>query len=122
MLGKLLLTLAVIAGAYAVIRARMRAADPNASRAAAPRPPLVPPPLLRNLAFGLVVMMVTGSLLWLYLDWEARREVVSVQVINANTGQITNYQARRGEIGQRGFETLDGRRVELSDVDRMVLQ
>jgi hypothetical protein len=47
--------------------------------------------------------------------------VVSIQVINATTGQVTTYRARRDEIEGRQFETLDGRRVTLAAVERMVL-
>ena len=63
-----------------------------------------------------------GSLLWLYLDYEAGREVVTVRVINANTGDVTTYEARRADIGGRRFTTLDGRPITLADVDRMELR
>ncbi len=67
---------------------------------------------LRAVAYGLVVAMVAGSLLWLYLDWEAGASVVTVQVINANTGDVTLYQARREHVEGRRFTTLDGRIVD----------
>jgi hypothetical protein len=123
MLGKILLTLAVILGAYAVIRARFRSIDEGTR----PQPPASPVPLIpagtvRAVAYGLVAVMVAGSLLWLYLDWQARREVVAVRVINANTGAVTEYRARRADVEGRHFTTLDGRRVTLADVERMVLQ
>jgi hypothetical protein len=57
----------------------------------------------------------------LYLDYQAGREVVSVRVINANTGEATTYMARRADVRGRSFTTLDGRPVTLSDVDRMEL-
>lgn len=120
MFGKLLLTLAVILGAYAVIRARLRGGE--ASPRPSPSPPLVPPGAARAAAYGLVAVMVSGSLLWLYLDWQEGHEVVAVQVINANTGDVTTYQARRADVGGRHFTTLDGRRVTLADVERMVLE
>jgi hypothetical protein len=123
MLGKILLTLAVILGAYAVIRARLRDAGERPQPQAPPalaNP--IPPGALRPLAYGLVAVMVAGSLLWLYLDWEASREVVAVKVINANTGAVSTYRARRAEVQGRHFTTLDGRRVTLADVERMVLE
>ena len=77
MFGKILLTVAVILGAYSVIRARMR--DDREAAATPPvRPatPLVPSGILKAVAMGLVVAMVAGSLLWLYLNYTAGREIV----------------------------------------------
>jgi len=121
MLGKILLTLAVMLGAYAVIRARMRRGGESSSGRPAPVT-LIPLEMIRIVAYGLVVAMVAGSLLWLYLDWEMGHEIVAVQVINANTGSITTYRARRADVEGRHFTTLDGHRVTLADVERMVLK
>lgn len=123
MFGKILLTAAVVLGAYLVIRARMRRGGAEASVAPARvREPLLPAGTAKAVAYGLVVVMVAGSLLWLYLDYEAGREVVTVRIINANTGDATTYMARRADVKGRGFTTLDGRPVTLSDVDRMELR
>ena len=122
MFGKLLLTLAVILGAYLVIRTRIQRGRAVAAASPPPaREPLIPAAVLRAVAYGLVVAMVAGSLLWLYLDWEAGASVVTVQVINANTGDVTVYQARREQVEGRRFTTLDGRIVTLADVERMEL-
>ncbi len=123
MFGKILLTAAVMLGAYLVIRARMeRSRDTDLVPAAVRREPLVPPGTMRMIAYSLVTVMIAGSLLWLYLDWEVGRDVLTVQVVNANTGDITTYQARREDVKGRHFTTLDGRRVTLADVERMVLE
>lgn len=122
MFGKIILTAAVVLGAYLAIRARMqRGREPVVDPSSPPREPLVPAGTLKAVAYGLVVVMVAGSLLWLYLDYEAGREVVTVRVINANTGDATNYMARRADVKGRQFTTLDGRPITLSDVDRMEL-
>ena len=91
-------------------------------RTAASPAPLIPQGTARAVAYGLVAVMISGSLLWLYLDWQASREVVTVKVINANTGEITTYRARRADVKGRHFTTLDGRPFTLADVDRMVLE
>jgi hypothetical protein len=122
MFGKILLTLAVMVGAYFVIRARLQGRAATDRSAPPPRTPLVPPATLRAVAYGLVTVMVAGSLLWLYLGWEEGHEVVAVQVINANTGDVTTYRARRVDVEGRRFTTLDGRQVTLADVERMVLE
>ena len=122
MFGKILLTAAVILGAYLVIRARIqRDREPTVALPSPQRTPLIPPGALKALAYGLVVTMLAGSLLWLYLDYEAGREVVTVRVINANTGNVTTYEARRADVKGRSFTTLDGRPVTLADVDRIEL-
>jgi len=123
MFGKLLLTAAVILGAFLAVRGRMQRSRDVAAAAppSTPREPLVPAGTFKALSYGLVVVMVAGSLLWLYLDYEAGREVVTVRVINANTGEATTYMARRADVKGRRFTTLDGRPVTLSDVDRMEL-
>lgn len=119
MITKLLVTLAVIVGAWLVIRARMTR---NRAAAGGPVPPVLPPAVIRAVAYGLVAVLVGGSLLWLYLDWDAGRGLVRVRVINANTGEETSYQARREDVSPRWFTTLDGRRVNLAEVERMVVE
>lgn len=123
MFGKILLTAAAILGAYLAIRARMQRGSVAASAPLArARDPLVSAGALKAAAYGLVAVMAAGSLLWLYLDYEAGQEVVTVLIVNANTGDATTYKARRADVKGRGFTTLDGRPVTLSEVDRMELR
>lgn len=122
MLSKILLTLAVILVLYGVIRARLQAGGRKQSPQSPPRPPLIPLARVRALAYGLLVAMVSGSMLLLYSGWKEGRQVVSVQVINANTGAVVTYQARRADVEGRQFTTLDGRRVLLAEVERLVLE
>lgn len=120
MFSKILLTLAVILGTYYVIRTRMQY-DRKPATNPPLRPSLVPPGILKGIAYGLVVAMVMGSLLWLYLGYQSGREIVTVRIINANTGNVTTYQARRVDVQDQRFTTLDGRPIILADVDRMEL-
>ena len=120
MFAKIVLTLAVILGAYLIIRARLRLV--RGPRPPMPRPPLIAPLYARLLAYGLLSAMVAGSLWWLYLDWEHNHQVVGIQVINVNTGTIARYEARRSAIEGRRFTTLDGHLVILAEVERLVLE
>jgi hypothetical protein len=122
MFAKIVLTLAVILGAYLIIRARLRLARGHLGPAPPTRPPRIAPVYARALAYGLLTVMVGGSLWWLYLDWEHGQGVVGVQVINVNTGAIARYEARRSAIEGRRFTTLDGRQVTLAEVERLVLE
>lgn len=118
MLGQILITVAVAAIAYLALRSRGR----QPSLPERPQRPRIPPRLMRGLAYGLAGAMVAGSAWYLIERWAVERELVTVQVINANTGRITLYQARRGAVKGRGFVTLDGQQVRLADVERMILR
>jgi hypothetical protein len=120
MFWKLLLTAAVIFGAYLVIRARMQASE-TTKDAPPPPAPLVSRGAVRLVAYAVIALMLGGTAFYLIGSWESGREVLRVQVVNANTGAVIDYLARRRDVEGRGFRTLDGRVVRLADVERMVL-
>lgn len=119
MLWKLLLTAAVILGAYLVVRPARGVATVTAPPPA--RRVLRPHGLVRGLAYALLGLGLGGVAFYLVNAWDSSREVLQVQVINANTGAATHYRARRRDIEGRGFRTLEGQVVLLADVERMVL-
>lgn len=122
MFWKLLLTAAVILGAYLVIRARMERERRPQARASAPAPEYpISPRLVRIAAYGVLALMLGGTGIYLLRGWDEGREILSVQVVNANTGAVTDYRARRRDVVGRGFRTLDGQVVRLADVERMIL-
>jgi hypothetical protein len=127
MLTKILLTLLVIAGAWVVLRVRAKKLElPPVYK-----PPAVPPPPpidaeeapsgMRITAIALLIFMLSGVGWLLYDYWFDARRVVEVQVINSNTGAITSYDARKGDVDLRNgaFNTLSGRRVVLAAIERM---
>jgi hypothetical protein len=65
--------------------------------------------------------MLIGSLSLLVRDWDRDREIIPVQVVNANTGEVTRYEVRRGSVDGRGFVTADGREIRIADVERLVM-
>lgn len=122
MLWKLLLTAGLILVAYLVLKARQ-------GRARAPgRDPGGPPPVARptrrlamGLAYGALAVMFAGSGWYLWQGRVHANRVLEVQVVNAGTGAIVSYRARRKDIDGRVLRTLDGREVRLADVERMIL-
>lgn len=120
MIWKLLLTLVLILTVWFYLRRQWRHPGPPTD-GAAPRPPLPAAEPMRAIAYGVLTVMLIGSGWFLYRGWESGNEVLRVQVINANTGVITPYEARRRDIEGRVFRTLDGREVRLADVERMIL-
>lgn len=117
MLGQILVTLAVILVAYLVIRGRQPEAQPQPRARHA-----LSPHRMRAVGRVLLGLAALGVGYFLVDHWLQAREPVTVQVINANTGRISYFQARRGDVKGRTFVTLDGQRVTLADVERMVLR
>jgi hypothetical protein len=65
--------------------------------------------------------MALGSGWYLWRSWDHGNQVMQVQVVNAATGAIVLYEARRRDIEGRVVRTLDGREIRLADVERMIL-
>lgn len=122
MISKLLLTLVVIGIAWLVIRNRSRtsriSSPEQAARLSAPAP-RVDNRTPRLAAYALILFMVLTSAFFLYLKWRDEYRIVTVQVINTQTGDVVTYQARRGDVEGRHFETLDGRIVTVAGVERI---
>jgi hypothetical protein len=71
--------------------------------------------------YTLAVLMILGSGLFLYMQWQDQYRVVTVQVIDSLSGNQTEFRARRMDVGERGFMTLDGREVTVADTERIEL-
>ena len=118
LLGKILLTVIVIAGALLVLRARAQARLPRVSPpvgSSAPRSVLP----IGWLASAVVVLMLGVAAFWLYSSWREAHDVLYVRVVDAGTGHVTHYRAYRGDIDDREFITTDGVRVRLADTERL---
>jgi len=123
MISKILLTLFVIIVAGLVIGNRQRRRALLAARH--PPPPLaVSPPsrAWRWTGYGLVIVMILGSGLYLYREWQERYRVVTVRVIDTLSGDVAAYQAHRMDVEERSFTTLDGREVSVANNERIELQ
>jgi TRAP-type C4-dicarboxylate transport system permease small subunit len=122
MFMKLLLTALVIAGAIFAIRLRNRSAevDVQAQR--------LSPPVIAGtrrlpwvFAYSFLLLALVGTGIYLFLAWRDASQVVDVRVIDSRSGREVVYQAYRGDVGERSFETTDGRRVSLAEVERLEL-
>ncbi len=116
MIWKLFLTLAVLFAAYGAIHAESIGRRPR--RQVSPR---LPSRVMRLVVVVILAVMSIGTAARLYSGWRHEREIILVQVVNANTGQITPYEVRRGSVDGRRFQTLDGREIRLADVERMII-
>jgi len=128
MLGKLLLTVAIIVLAFYAIRQRAaeRRSGGADEGAAARRPDaggLLRRPKLIQIAAALVVaIMLVGSALALWQGFTRGRDVVTVEVANPITGSVERFEARRTDVGDRTLRTLDGRQIRVSEVERIIIR
>ncbi len=122
MITKLLLTLGVILAAWLVLRNRQKRMT-----AVANAPPLLSYPPSRNPLWKwgaslLVVIMILGSGFFLYAEWQERYRVVTVSVVNTQTGERVDYLAHRMDVDERHFVTLDNIEVSVADTERIEMQ
>ena len=119
MLTKVLFTVAVIIAVVFFVRLRRRAelGTPTAYPSVATS--RISYNLVRWLASAVVVLMIAGAAFFMYRDWRSASEIVRVRVIDAGTGNYSEYEVYRGEIDDRSFRTIDGRRIFLADTERM---
>jgi hypothetical protein len=121
MITKLLLTLGVILAAWLVLRNRQKRMDAVASEQCLESAPANHKNPWKLAGYVLIGVMILGSGLFLYAEWQDRYRVVSVNVVNTQTGETTLYLARRMDVEDRHFVTLDGREVSVSDIERIEL-
>jgi uncharacterized SAM-binding protein YcdF (DUF218 family) len=119
MIGKIIFTLAVILLVALIWRTR------NTRRPVERPPPrLINPPgpgrsPVRLLALAVVVLMLLGSAYLLYEHWRDGSEVIFIRVVDAGSGRAVEYRAQRGDIMDREFVTVDGRRIVLAETERL---
>ena len=73
------------------------------------------------LALGLLVIMLSGAGYYLFQIWFDGSRVITVRVINSNTGSVTSYEVYKGDVtaGESTFRTIDGRTVTMAAVERL---
>ena len=75
-------------------------------------------------SFRLIAIFLASSAIlsagwFIFESWQESHTVVSIRVINAQTGNSAHYQALKGQVHGRVFTTTDGRQIRLADVERM---
>jgi hypothetical protein len=120
MIGKILLTLSVIALAWLVVRNRQRR-----MAMIAVQPPARPAASGGSWRLGVYLFlaaMVLVSGVLIYQRWQDGDRVVTVRVVDTQSGRSVTYQARRKDVQERHFLTLDGREVSVAETERIELQ
>lgn len=115
MLLKLFYAALIFGGILLVARSQLaRRRGPRQARDEAP--PGVNP---RWVAYGITAIIVVTSVGITAYQWLSTGDMVSVRVVNGNTGQTTVYSAYAREVEERSFRTADGTVVRLADMERM---
>ncbi len=133
MLGKFLLTAAIIVLAFYAIRQRVGergndargrdAAAGAAGKAGGRAAGLFARRNLIQTAAGIVVVtMIVGSGLALLQGWERDRDILTVEVANPITGAMERFEARRRDVGEQTIRTLDGRQIRVSEMERIIIR
>lgn len=72
------------------------------------------------IAFVSLTLAVSAGLY--YSHWKESHRIFTIQIINSLTGSEQSYHVYQGDINGRRFRTIDGRLINLSDVERMEVQ
>lgn len=115
MLTKILFTALVIFSVYAFYRLKRRVPiEKTRAKQAAQSSPVG-----RYTAYGFVAMLlVVSSIVFLY-QWQQAHKIVTIRVIDGNSGNVTVYKAYRKSIKGSRFESLDGKSVVLGEAERV---
>lgn len=75
--------------------------------------------LIASIGFMMLMVLAAGSVVFLE-DTEAA--IVTVHVINTQSGERSSYRVDREQVQNNSFTTLDGRIVYLAGVERMEIE
>jgi Ca2+/Na+ antiporter len=118
MIGKILITLAVIAGCMMMLSARAKPKLRTVVNPATVRNRK----LMRNAAIGFMVVMVLAAGTMIYLEVDQRSSIVTVHVINTQSGSTKSYRVKKNEIHSDGFTTMDGVQVFVASIERIEIE
>ena len=118
MITKILITLAVIAICMWVLAARAKpelrvVSNPEAERNRK---------TLRILAITFMLVMALAAALMIYFEFDERHTVVTVHVFNTQSGVKKSYRARKSEVHNDGFTTVDGTQVFVAEIERIEIE
>ncbi len=118
MITKILFTLAVIMICMWMLSAR---AKPELQRVANPAVARNKK-LIRNAALAFMAVMVVAASVMIYLEVDQRSEIVTVRVINTQSGASTSYRVKKNDIQSDGFTTMDGVQVFVASIERIEIE
>ena len=118
MISKILFTLAVIVACMWMLSARAKPELREIKNPADERRRKN----MRNGAIAFMVVMVIAAGSMIYLEMDKRSAVVTVHVINTQSGAKKSYRAKKTDIHADGFTTLDGVEVFVAGIERIEIE
>jgi hypothetical protein len=118
MISKILITLAVIMICMWMLSSRVKPElreipNPTAERNKK---------LMRNGAIAFMVVMAIAAGVMIYLEVGERGAIVTVNVINTQSGAQKSYRVKKSDIHSDGFTTLDGVEVFVAGIERIEIE
>ena len=118
MLSKILITVGVIVACMMMLSARGK-----------PQLKTIPNPevernrkLMRNAAFAFMGVMAIAASVMIYFEVGKSQAIVTVHVINTQSGESKSYRVMRNDIHSDGFTTTDGVEVFVAGVERIEIE
>ena len=121
MIGRILLTLAVIVIAYVFVRQR-RLAEEAGNKPAAAKRDKVRDELsqdMRMAAYMFLVLMTGIGAAVYYFRWQDEHTVLTINLHRENQAQPVSYQVYKYQLQERSFTTIDGTQVTVAGSERM---
>lgn len=122
MLTKILLTLTVIVVCVLVISARRNKPKGGGTGIAVNKEALERQKQLRQAAWIFMGVMVVAAGTMMTVELWDKNALVTVHVINTQSGERMSYQARREDVSQNSFTTVEGRRIFTAGVERIEIE
>ena len=118
MIGKILITLGVILACMMLLSARAKPElrtipNPEAERNKK---------AMRYTAIAFMLAMVMAAGVMVYLEVDRGSDVVTVHVINTQSGAKKTYRVKKGDVRSDGFTTLDGLQVFVAGIERIEIE
>jgi hypothetical protein len=118
MIGKILITLAVIMICMWMLSSRVKPGLREIPNPVAERNKKH----MRNGAIAFMVIMAIAAGVMIYLDVDKRSTVVTVHVINTQSGAQKSYRVMKNDIHSDGFTTLDGLQIFVAGIERIEIE
>ena len=121
MIGRILLTLAVIAIAYLFIRQR-RLSEERENKPVTTARGKAQDELsqdLRMAAYMFLVLMVGIGGAVYYFRWQDEHTILTINLHRENQAQPVSYQVYKYQLQERSFTTIDGTQVTVAGSERM---
>jgi hypothetical protein len=118
MISKILITLAVIMICMWMISSRGK-----------PELRKIPNPVMerkkKHMRYGAIAFMIIMAIaagVMIYLEADSRSTIVTVHVINTQSGAQKSYRVKKNDIHSDGFTTLDGLQVFVAGIERIEIE